>query len=70
MPTPQQMIRSLVDANFTQQKICTETGIPQPTLSRILSGKHSDPRTSTSEKLRTLYERSITDQIKADTPPS
>ena len=53
--SPQEIVRACIQANFTQEQIAAESGVPQATISRILTGAHSDPRNSTVEKLREFY---------------
>lgn len=50
----QSHVQRLIDSGFTQVEIEEKTGVPQATVSRILTGKHADPRSSTVEKLRQL----------------
>ncbi len=50
MQTPREIVQAAIDAGWTQSKIAAETGVPQATISRILSGEN-DPRFSTVEKL-------------------
>lgn len=49
--TPKRLIQALIDAGDNQSDIERETGISQATISRILSGDHGDPRSSTVTKL-------------------
>lgn len=50
--SPQMMIKKMVDAGFSQIEISKQSGVTQPTISRILSGAHKDPKNSVVEKLR------------------
>ena len=52
--TPQQAARYLIAIGYSQAKISCESGIPQPTISRILTGVHKDPRLSTASRLLAL----------------
>lgn len=45
-------VQRLIDSGYTQVEIEEKTGVPQATVSRILSG--ADPRYSTVEKLLKL----------------
>lgn len=54
MQTPREIVQAAIDAGWTQSKIAAESGVPQATISRILSGEHNDPRFSTVEKLRAI----------------
>ena len=58
MRTPQEIVQSMIDAGYTQTEIEAKTGVKQATISRILNGKHLDPRSSTVDKLRRLKVRS------------
>jgi len=51
---PDQLIVSLLRAKWSQEAIADAVGISQPTVSRILSGAHKDPRYSVVERLRQL----------------
>ncbi|MBX4004311.1 helix-turn-helix domain-containing protein [Ralstonia pickettii] len=50
MQSPREIVQAAIDAGWTQSKIAAESGVPQATISRILSGEN-DPRFSTVEKL-------------------
>ncbi|MGN8062775.1 helix-turn-helix domain-containing protein [Ralstonia sp. 22111] len=54
MQTPRQLIQAAIDAGMTQAEIASAARVTQATISRILSGDHTDPRSSTVEKLRAL----------------
>lgn len=54
MFTPETIIKNLTANGMTQKDIEEKTGISQATISRIASGKHEDPRFSTTQKLRNL----------------
>jgi predicted transcriptional regulator len=56
MTTPKQSVEYLIGQGLTQNEIKAATGISQPTISRILSGDHLDPRYSTGVKLKLLVE--------------
>jgi transcriptional regulator with XRE-family HTH domain len=51
---PEQLIRTLLRAGWSQESIADSIGATQPTVSRILSGVHKDPRYSVVENLRRL----------------
>ena len=51
---PEQLILTLIRANWTQEQIADAAGVSQPTICRIYSGRHKDPRYSVVEKLRRL----------------
>jgi len=40
--------------------LAEKSGVPQPTIHRILSGIHGDPRTSTLAKIASAYKISVT----------
>ncbi|CAJ0805131.1 hypothetical protein LMG18090_04739 [Ralstonia mannitolilytica] len=54
MQTPRQRLQAAIESGMTQSEIAAETGVPQATISRILSGEHSDPRYSTAQKVMAL----------------
>lgn len=56
MNTPKELIEKLIAAGYSQTYISDKTGISQPTISRILSGGHNDPKSSTLTKLKQLAE--------------
>ena len=49
--TPQELVRFLVAAGYPQAVIADRAGVKQPTISRILSGEHDDPKSSVLIKL-------------------
>lgn len=51
---PDELVRSLIRAGMSQESIAAAIETTQPTVSRILSGRHKDPRYSVVEKLRQL----------------
>jgi len=51
---PMDMVKTLIKSGWTQPAIADAVGTSQPTVCRILSGKHKDPRYSVVEKLRQL----------------
>lgn len=57
MQTARELVQALIDAGYTQTEIEAKTGVKQATISRILSGKHADPRSSTVAKLRQMKVR-------------
>ncbi|EKS9794851.1 MULTISPECIES: Cro/Cl family transcriptional regulator [Burkholderia] len=50
--TPEQLVRSLMKAGWSQLKIAATIETTQPTVCRILNGQHKDPRYSLVERLR------------------
>lgn len=52
MNTPKELIEKIIAAGYSQTYISDKTGISQPTISRILSGGHTDPKSSTLTKLQ------------------
>lgn len=42
----QEIIKALIEAGFSQNVIALGAGVRQPTISRILSGTHKDPKSS------------------------
>lgn len=51
---PDELVVALIRAGWSQESIATSVEATQPTISRILSGKHKDPRYSIVKKLRNL----------------
>ena len=46
LQTPQALVRQLIAAGCSQGAIAKRAGVSQPTISRILSGEHEDPKCS------------------------
>lgn len=57
MNSPQEIVRTLIDAGETQLSIERATGISQATISRIAAGVSQDPRSSTVTKLRSYADQ-------------
>lgn len=55
--SPKDLVQALVDAGMSQTVIARITKTSQPTIGRILSGDHKDPRSSTVDALRALYQQ-------------
>ena len=53
------LLDRLMASGETQTSIALATGVPQATISRILSGKHGDPLTSTTRKIQDYAERRL-----------
>lgn len=51
MSSVQEHLKKLIAVGVTQLEIQEKTGVSQATISRILSGDHSDPRMSTAQKI-------------------
>lgn len=51
LQTPQELVKELIDAGYSQAAIAERAGVKQPTISRILSGEHDDPKSSVLIKL-------------------
>jgi transcriptional regulator with XRE-family HTH domain len=51
---PDELVCTLIRAGWSQGDIADAIDATQPTVSRILSGRHKDPRYSVVEKLRHL----------------
>lgn len=49
-------LRALLADGWTQSAIAAKTNIPQGTISRIATGKHSDPRSSNAYAIDRLFE--------------
>lgn len=54
LKTPSELIRALLSAGWSQEQIASATDVSQPTICRIHSGRHQNPRYSVVEKLRQL----------------
>lgn len=54
--TPSKLITNLMKAGWPQAKIAEHIGVSQATVSRILSGKHKNPRYHVVDRLRRLVE--------------
>lgn len=53
-------LKRLMDAaGDNAYTLADKSGVPQPTIQRILTGKHSDPRTATIQRLADAYKISI-----------
>ncbi|MBI6549921.1 helix-turn-helix transcriptional regulator [Xenorhabdus lircayensis] len=52
---PQELVKQIIDAGFTQAQVAAHIGISQPSLSRILTGTSSDPRLSTVRAIERFY---------------
>ncbi|WP_414673443.1 helix-turn-helix domain-containing protein [Methylophaga sp. UBA2689] len=54
-----QQIQKLLDAGYTQNFIAAQTGVSQPTISRILRDLHHDMKASTASSIAKLYQELI-----------
>ena len=54
--TPQEMVKSLIDSGYTQNQIAEIAGVKQSSISRLLTGVHSDPRFSTVRSIEKLFQ--------------
>lgn len=61
----QQFVEALVKSGLTQSQIAERTGIPQPTLSKVLRGDVADVLSRNYRKLQALYE-----EVVAQKPPT
>lgn len=52
--TPKEIVQNLIASGLTQLEIRSRTGISQASISRIVSGKNSDPRLSVIRALENL----------------
>ncbi|EKY2755705.1 transcriptional regulator [Escherichia coli] len=62
--TPQEMVKSLIDSGYTQNQIAEIAGVKQSSISRLLTGGHSDPRFSTVRAIEKLFQE-VTARQKA-----
>lgn len=51
---PDELVRTILRAGWSQEQVAASVDVTQATISRILSGQHKDPRYSVVEKLREL----------------
>ena len=65
MITLHQKLQTLLASGWTQTAISKEVGVAQPTISRIISNKHSDPRASSAYAIDRLYDRVISEKVAA-----
>lgn len=54
MSTAKEHLERCIAAGATQTEIEAKTGVSQATISRILSGEHADPRSSTTVKIKSF----------------
>lgn len=54
MQSAQQLVVELLERGFTQQELAAAAQVSQATISRIASGQHKDPKSSTVDRLRLL----------------
>lgn len=47
------------EQNLTANALAEKSGVPQPTISRIINGSHGDPRTKTLEKIAAALNYSV-----------
>lgn len=62
--TPQEMVKSLIDSGYTQNQIAEIAGVKQSSISRLLTGVHSDPPFSTVRAIEKLFQE-VTARQKA-----
>lgn len=55
--TPDELVRTILRAGWKQEDIADTIEVSQATISRILSGRHKDPRYSVVERLRELASK-------------
>jgi predicted transcriptional regulator len=51
LQTPQELVKELIAEGYSQAIVAERAGVKQPTISRILSGEHDDPKSSVLIKL-------------------
>jgi predicted transcriptional regulator len=54
--TPQELVKFCIAAGYSQAVIAKRAGVKQPTISRILSGEHDDPKSSVLIRLSEFAE--------------
>ena len=52
--TPQELVQALLKRGCTQQDLAAAACVSQATISRMASGQHKDPKSSTVDALRLL----------------
>lgn len=62
--SPIEIVQALLAQGLTQSEIEANTGIKQPSISRILTGKNKDPRISTMVALEKLYLELATNSFR------
>lgn len=58
-------VEALVKSGLTQQNIAERTGIPQPTLSKVVRGEVADVMSRNYRKLQALYVEVIGAEVSA-----
>lgn len=61
---PYELLRDLLSIGLTQMTIAQETGIPQPTLSKLATGQAKDMPSRRTRKLQVLWEQRCAGQIE------
>lgn len=56
---PQEIVKNLIAAGYTQAQLERLTGVSQSSISRILTGTHTDPRHSTVRSLESFYREHL-----------
>lgn len=64
LQTPQAYVQFLIERGQSQAAIAKRAGVSQPTISRILSGDHEDPKSSVLINLSRFAE-----EVAAAAPP-
>lgn len=67
LETPQELVKKLINAGFSQQILADAAGVKQPTISRILSGEHADPKSSVFIRLKRFADENEGRQANSDT---
>lgn len=65
LQTPQAYVQFLIERGQSQATIAKRAGVSQPTISRILSGDHEDPKSSVLINLSRFAE-----EVAAGAPPA
>jgi len=55
----QELVQALLARGLSQTEIANCAKVSQPTIARIASGDHKDPRSSTVDALRAMYSESV-----------
>ena len=59
IPDFRQIVRDLLDLDWTQMQIADEINVTQPTISRLLSGHRADPPASVALPLIELHRKQM-----------
>lgn len=64
------LLHDLLSVGLTQATVAKETGIPQPTLSRLARGQSKDMPSRRTRKLQALWELRVADRLERRSKPA